>query len=130
MVLPRLSEGILRGRQTLLRNWVIIKVTFGFTGKQAVGRRLIEMGFAPPAMERYFSGPSLVFGFRKCMAMLMIKELIIFQGFQNTVRERGRAGNKDDIIALSSIYIVRQRDSIRHVQGSFDMIFTYMRESI
>ena len=89
VVLPRLSEGILRGRQTLLRNWVIIKVAFRFTGKQAVDRRLVEMGFAPPAMERYFSGPSLVFSFRKCMAMLMIKELIIFRGFRNTGREKG-----------------------------------------
>lgn len=69
----RLPKSLLRGRQTLLRDWVIIKVAFGFTGKQAVDRRLIEMGFSPPAMERYFSGPSLVFGFRKCMAMLMIK---------------------------------------------------------
>ena len=45
------------GHQTLLRNWVIIKVTFGYTRKYAVVSDMSRLGFAHPAMERYTLGP-------------------------------------------------------------------------
>ena len=64
VVLPRLSNGILRGRKTSLYNGVIIKVG-GDYEMQAEGQRHIKMGFFPPAMDRYYFRPSVVFSFPK-----------------------------------------------------------------
>jgi len=36
-LIPRMCSSTLRGYQTLLRNWVVIKVTFGFAMKHVMG---------------------------------------------------------------------------------------------
>jgi hypothetical protein len=40
----------------LLHDWVIINVTYRYTGKYAVVLDMSRLGFAPPTMERYTLG--------------------------------------------------------------------------
>ena len=127
----RLPEGLLRGRQTLLRDWVIIKVAFGFTEKQAVDRRLIEMGFAPLVMERYFSGPSLVIRFPENAWPCLWLRVNHISGFSEQGTRKG--------VELETRMTTSPWD--RHISwgkgiaydmysGSFDEIIRYIRESI
>ena len=70
-----MCSDLLRGRQTLLRNWVVIKVTFGFVMKHAL-RHGQSRWDLPLSEKREISlGPSSDW-IRKCMAMLVkVKEL-------------------------------------------------------
>lgn len=53
-----MRNGSLWDFQTLLRNWVVIKVVFGCSMKHVARCVLVKMGFAPLIRERYLLGPS------------------------------------------------------------------------
>ena len=64
---------ILWGYQTLLHNWVVIKVAFGFVLIHAARHQSIKMGFAPLYLREISLGPSSD-RIQKCMTMLhMVK---------------------------------------------------------
>ena len=54
-----MSNNTLRGCQTLHRNWVVIKVAFGYAMKRGEECDWSDMGFAPPNIKVEMSlGPS------------------------------------------------------------------------
>jgi len=73
-----------RGHQTLLRNWVVIKVVFGFVKKHAVRRGQSRRDLPLSTWERYF-WVTRVSQIKKCMAM---PSLIVNQGSESWHRER------------------------------------------
>ena len=70
-----MCSDLLRGHQTLLRNWAVIKVTFGFVMKHAL-RHGQSRWDLPLSEKREISlGPSSD-RIRECMAMLVkVKDL-------------------------------------------------------
>ena len=59
-MVSNMCNSTLRGCQTLHRNWVVIKVAFGYAMKHAEEYDSSDMGFAPPNITGEMSlGPSL-----------------------------------------------------------------------
>ena len=75
---------LLRGYQTLLRNWVVIKVAFGFVKKHAVRHGQSRWALPLSSWERYFWA-TRVSQTKKCMAM---QSLSVNQGSESRHRER------------------------------------------
>ena len=68
-LIPRMCSGILWGCQMLFRNWVVIKVVFGFVIKHVVGYEQSRWNLPLFDNGRYISGPLEIVGLRKCLAM-------------------------------------------------------------
>ena len=75
---------LLRSHQTLLRNWVVIKVVFGFVKKHAVRRGQLRRDLPLSTWERYFWA-TWVSQIKKCMAM---PRLSVNQGSESRHQER------------------------------------------
>ena len=84
---------LLRSHQTLLRNWVVIKVVFRFAKKHAVRHGQLRWILPLYIWERYLWAPR-VSQIKKCMAML---RLSVNQGSESWHREREVSLGQDQI---------------------------------
>ena len=86
---------LLRSHQTLLRNWVVIKVVFGFAKKHAVRHGQLRRDLPLSTWERYLWAPRVI-QIKKCMAM---RRLRVNQGFRITgSRKSGRLQVRPNIV--------------------------------
>ena len=84
---------LLRSHQTLLRNWVVIKVVFGFVKKHAVRRGQLRRDLPLSTWERYIWAPRVI-QIKKCMAM---RRLRVNQESESRHREREVSLEQDQI---------------------------------
>ena len=82
-----------RSHQTLLRNWVVIKVVFRFAKKHVVRHGQSRWNLPLYIWERYLWAPG-VSQIKKCMAML---RLSVNQGSESRHREREVSLEQDQI---------------------------------
>lgn len=87
----------------------------GLLKSNAMRCKLSKMSFSPPPADRYLCAPWVV-DFRKCMDMLMIKELIIFQWFPCKYQEGDQPVNKDDYIATLNFHVEKLLHIIRFIR--------------
>ena len=84
---------LLRSHQTLLRNWVVIKVIFGFAKKHAVRHSQSRWDLPLSVWERYLWAPWVI-QIKKCMAM---RRLRVNQRSESRHREREVSLEQDQI---------------------------------
>ena len=84
---------LLRSHQTLLRNWVVIKVVFGFAKKHAVRHRQSRWDLPLSTWEIYLWATQVI-QIKKCMAM---RRLRVNQGSESRHRERDVSLEQDQI---------------------------------
>ena len=74
VIVSYMCNSLLRGYQTLLCDWMVIKVDFGFTMKYAEEYERSRWNLPLLYNRRDISGPLDVDGLRKCMAMPNVVE--------------------------------------------------------
>ena len=98
---------LLRSHQTLLRNWVVTKVVFGFAKKHAVRHGQSRWDLPLSTWERYLWAPRVIH-IKKCMAMRSLK---VNQGSESRHREREVSLEQDQISwgKMSNMYMTLWR---------------------
>ena len=95
---------LLRSHETLLRNWVVIKVVFGFVKKHDVRHIWSRWDLPLSTRERYLWGPRVI-QIKKCMAMLGLR---VNQGFRITgSRKSGRLQTRPNIVRQRETTYIR-----------------------
>ena len=106
---------LLWGYQTLHRNWIVIKVDFGFVRKHAARHGQSRWDLPLSTWERYLWAPRVI-GSRNAWSCYIWLRVNLVKGFRITVsRKRGQLGARPNIVRqrerhVLNLVMVRQND--------------------